>query len=216
MFGRREPTAGTPDSSAALTPSMLSSAAMATAPGSQSEGNSWFGFLKKRDFESCMKPELSVLYRVAKRMGCSDAESEDLVQITLIKAFQAWDRFDGRHVRSWLIRILRNERLMQVRTARDLMSLDTPEADEVAEEDFWPRLEGKLTAELLMEAIAQLPELYRITIHLCDVEQMSYEEAAEAMDIPVGTVRSRLFRARSLVRAAMAAHMISPNGEVEE
>ena len=67
-----------------------------------------------------------------------------------------------------------------------------------------------------MEVIAQLPELYRITIHLCDVEQMSYEEAAEAMDIPVGTVRSRLFRARSLVRAAMAAHMISPNGEVEE
>ena len=162
-----------------------------------------------------MKPELAVLFRVAKRMGCSDAESEDLVQITLIKAFQAWDRFDGRHVRSWLIRILRNERLMQVRTARDVLSLDTPEADEVAEEDFWPRLEGRLTAELLMEAIENLPELYRLTIQLCDVEQMSYEEAAEAMDIPIGTVRSRLFRARSLVRSAMADHMSSPNGEVE-
>lgn len=60
-----------------------------------------------------------------------------------------------------------------------------------------------MQADKLMEELAELPEIYRVTIHLCDVEQMTYEQAAESMDVPVGTVRSRLFRARAMLRARL-------------
>ena len=130
------------------------------------------------DFESTVKSELAVLYRVARRMGASPDESEDLVQITLIKAFQAWERFDGRHLRSWLIRILRNERLMMIRSDRNEQSLDEPYSAEVADEPFWNELSWKLQADRILEELEELPEIYKMAIHLCDVEQMSYDEAA--------------------------------------
>lgn len=84
----------------------------------------WFS--RPRDFEKSVQPELAVLYRVARRLGGNAEQAEDLVQTTLIKAYQAWERFDGRHLRSWLIRILRNEFLMNVRSARPELSLANP------------------------------------------------------------------------------------------
>lgn len=162
-------------------------------------------FARPRDFETSVRDELPVLYRVARRMGCTPEESEDLVQTALIKAYQAWTRFDGRHLRSWLVRILRNERLMALRGAKPTASLDENEAAEVADEPFWNQLAWKLEADRLLEELDRLPDIYRDTVQLCDVEQMSYEEAAEAMDVPVGTVRSRLFRARALLRDRVGA-----------
>lgn len=158
----------------------------------------WFS--RPRDFEKSVQPELAVLYRVARRLGGNAEQAEDLVQTTLIKAYQAWERFDGRHLRSWLIRILRNEFLMNVRSARPELSLDEPEAPEVSQDPFWSDLAWKIQADQLLEELEKLPETYRVVIQLCDVEQLSYEEAAEAMDCPVGTIRSRLFRARALLR----------------
>ncbi len=160
-------------------------------------------FSRPRNFETSVRDELPVLYRVARRMGCSAEEAEDVVQTTLVKAFQAWNSFDGRHLRSWLVRILRNERLMALRGAKPTTSLDEPEAEEVAEPPFWDRLSWKLEADRLIEELDQLPDIFRDTIQLCDVEQMSYEEAAHAMDVPVGTVRSRLFRARTMLRSRL-------------
>lgn len=157
-------------------------------------------FKRTGDFERSVKPELPVLYRVARRMGCSAEEAEDVVQTTIVKAYQAWERFDGRHLRSWLIRILRNERLMNLRHERDDLSLDETDAYEAPEEPFWDELSWKMQADRVMEELCQLPEIYRLTLHLCDVEQMTYEQAAESMDIPIGTVRSRLFRARAMLR----------------
>ena len=162
-------------------------------------------FARPRDFETSVRDELPVLYRVARRMGCTPEEAEDVVQTALIKAFQAWNRFDGRHLRSWLVRILRNERLMSLRGSKPTASLDEPEAGEVAEEPFWNQLAWKLEADRLLEELDRLPDIYRDTIQLCDVEQMSYEEAAEAMEVPVGTVRSRLFRARALLRERLGS-----------
>ena len=158
----------------------------------------WFS--RPRDFEKAVEPELSVLYRVARRMGGTAEQAEDLVQITIVKAFQAWNRFDGRHLRSWLIRILRNEFLMSVRSAKVETSLDEPDTPEVPQQAFWADLAWKLQADKLMEELDQLPGSYRMVIQLCDVEQLSYEEAAQAMDCPVGTIRSRLFRARAMLR----------------
>ena len=159
---------------------------------------------KKGDFESSVKNELPVLYRVARRMGCNQDEAEDTVQSALIKAYQAWERFDGRHLRSWLIRILRNERLMQLRSEKPHSSLDEPGAVEAAEEPFWEEVSWRMEADRILDELENLPEVYKMAIQLCDVEQLTYEEAATAMDVPIGTVRSRLFRARAMLRKRLA------------
>ena len=164
-----------------------------------------FHFGGKDRFEKLVKPELKVLYRVARRMGAGADEAEDLVQTTLVKAYQAFDRFDGRYLRSWLIRILRNEKLMNVRSQPVESSLQEPDAPEPADEGFWEEVSWRLEAGRILEELEALPEPFRMTIQLCDVEQMSYEEAAQALDVPIGTVRSRLFRARALLR-----HRLTP------
>lgn len=161
----------------------------------------WFG--KTRDFERSVRPELPTLYRVARRMGCSQEQAEDVVQMCLIKAYQAWDRFDGRHLRSWLIRIMRNEWLMTLRSVRPETSLDEPDGIELADEPFWDELCWRMQANRILEELENLPEIYKMAVHLCDVEQMTYEEAADAMDVPIGTVRSRLFRARAMLRSRL-------------
>lgn len=161
-------------------------------------------FFRPRDFERAVRPELAVLYRVARRMGCTQDQAEDLVQTTLLKAFQAWDKFDGRHLRSWLIRILRNEFLMVLRSSRSELSLDEPDAPEVQQAPFWGALSDKIDADEILAALTELPDIYRLAVQLCDVEQMSYEEVAQALDCPIGTVRSRLFRARALLRTRLA------------
>jgi RNA polymerase sigma-70 factor (ECF subfamily) len=158
-----------------------------------------------RDFEREVSPELPVLYRVAKRLGCGKEEAEDLVQTCLIKAYKAWDRFDGSHLRSWLIKILRNERLMVIRSQKETISIDEHEEIELTQESFWGKLEGQLEAERILKAMEQLSPSARLTIHLCDVEELTYEEAAELMDVPVGTVRSRLSRARHTLREILVA-----------
>jgi len=161
-------------------------------------------FSRPRNFEKAVQPELAVLYRVARRMGCSQDQSEDLVQTTLLKAYQAWEKFDGRHLRSWLIRILRNEHLMVLRSGRHEVSLDEPDAPEVQQAPFWCALSDKIEADEIIAALTELPDIYRMAVQLCDVEQMSYEEAAQALECPIGTVRSRLFRARALLRTRLA------------
>lgn len=157
-------------------------------------------FGRPKSFEGQVKPELPVLYRVARRMGATTEEAEDLVQTTLIKAYQAWERFDGRHLRSWLIRILRNERLMLLRSAKETSSLEDEMANEPADASLWEEVSWRLEAGRILQEMENLPEPYRLAIQLCDVEQMTYEEAAEALDIPIGTVRSRLFRGRTMLR----------------
>ncbi|MCW5936233.1 MAG: sigma-70 family RNA polymerase sigma factor [Fimbriimonadaceae bacterium] len=147
-----------------------------------------------------MSSELKVLYRVARRLGASAEEAEDLVQVTLVKAYQNWQRFDGRYIRSWLIRILRNERLATLRAVNLEVEWDDASENRAVEQPFWSGIETKLEAERIVAELETLPEIYRLAVQLCDVEQMSYEEAAIAMDVPIGTVRSRLFRARTELR----------------
>ncbi|GIK31250.1 MAG: sigma-70 family RNA polymerase sigma factor [Armatimonadetes bacterium] len=161
-------------------------------------------FLRPRDFEKAVEPELSVLFRVARRMGATFEEAEDLVQTTLLKAYQQWERFDGRFLRSWLIRILRNERLMNLRSARPVDNIDDIELVEEPDSTFWSVIADRLDADEILRAIETLPEPYRLAVHFCDVEDMTYEEASEAMEVPIGTVRSRLFRGRKLIQRQLA------------
>lgn len=143
---------------------------------------------------------MPVLYRVARRLGSSPEEAEDLVQAAVFKAFRKWHQFDGRYMRSWLVRILRNERLALLRVFKPEFDQDGLTEDTLVEDTFWSSVETKLEADRIIQEMDKLSEPYRLAIQLCDVEQMTYEEAAEALDIPIGTVRSRLFRARVELR----------------
>lgn len=155
---------------------------------------------KPREFERAVAGELPVLYRVARRLGASPEESEDLVQSTVFKAYRSWHQFDGRYLRSWLVRILRNEWLAGIRSNKPEVDWDEMTEDCVVEDSFWATVETNVQAEIILKELDNLTESFRMTIQLCDVEQMSYEEAATALDVPIGTVRSRLFRARVELR----------------
>ncbi len=157
---------------------------------------------RQPDFETSVRDEIPVLYRVARRLVRSPEEAEDLVQQTLLKAFAAWKRFDGQHLRSWLIRILRNENLMKIRSEGTTTLVELND-DAGVRESFWNEVVWRDQADRILTELDTLPEEFRMTVQLCDIEQMSYEDAARAMDVPLGTIRSRLFRGRAQLRVRL-------------
>jgi len=164
-----------------------------------------------RDFESQVRAELPTLFRVAKRLARSSEEAEDLVGQTLLSAFKASRTFDGQYFRSWLIRILRNEfnSLLRKEGSRPTLAFEEPEG---VVEPFWDEVAWKVDAEAILREMDRLSEEHRLIIQLCDVEELSYEEAAAALEIPLGTVRSRLFRARAKLRESLAGQITVEGG----
>jgi len=153
-----------------------------------------------RDFEHRVAPLTPMLHRVARRLTQREEDAEDLVQQTLIRAYRAWARFDGEFLRSWLIAILRNEHRNHQRTrARQPAEVELND-DEPTADLFWNEALWRMEADRLLVELKNLPEAYRIAIQLCDVEEFSYAEAAQALDLPVGTIRSRLNRGRIMLR----------------
>jgi len=164
-------------------------------------------FGRKPRFEKVIRQELPMLYRVSRRFSPNSDDAEDMVQQTLIKAFRKWDQFDGRHLRAWLVRILRNEVLMARRAAGPEVSLDLVGEAEFVEPPFWSEVLWRERQDQIMESLDSLPEIHRMLIQLCDVEGLTYEEAAQALDVPIGTVRSRLFRARAALRERLRPNL---------
>jgi RNA polymerase sigma-70 factor, ECF subfamily len=165
-------------------------------------------------FERLANAELDLLYRVARRLTRNDTDAEDVVSQALLKAARAWKTFDGRHPRSWLIKILKNEYLGNLRTGK-LMTTSLDDAEEpCSEASVWRDLDARALGDEVIEQLDHLPEEYRLAVSLCDVEGLSYSEAAEALDVPVGTVRSRLFRGRRALRDKLAAYHEPESGEV--
>lgn len=162
------------------------------------------GFGKRRDFESVVRAELPFLYRVARRMAGESDDAGDLVQSTLIRAHSAWDRFDGRKLRPWLLKILYHENLARFRRSPNL-PLPDDETTDLHADDLWTSILNRDQAARIMRNMDRLQDHYRIVVQLCDVEEMSYEEVATALEIPIGTVRSRLFRGRDRLRTLVLA-----------
>ncbi|MFV0257718.1 MAG: sigma-70 family RNA polymerase sigma factor [Acidimicrobiales bacterium] len=156
-------------------------------------------------FEQYVRPELDLLYRTAWSLTRSEADAQDLVQDTLLRAYRAIDRFDGRYPRAWLLTIMRNANINRVRKKRPDL-LDDPDAAFERSAQFANHddpeslvMDDTFDAEV-EESFQQLPENFRAVVELVDLDGLSYAEAATALDIPIGTVMSRLHRARKRIR----------------
>lgn len=150
-------------------------------------------------------PEMDVLYRTAWSLTRSEAEAQDLVQDTLLRAYRAIDRFDGRYPRAWLLTIMRNANINRARKKKPDL-LDDPDATferstMFAETDDPESvvMEGEFDATV-EQGFRQLPDKFREVIELVDLNGLSYQETADFLSVPVGTIMSRLHRARKRIR----------------
>jgi RNA polymerase sigma-70 factor (ECF subfamily) len=163
-------------------------------------------------FEAEALASLDSLYRTALRLTRVPADAEDLVQETYLKAFRAADRFEpGTNLRAWLFTILHNTARNRARDkARDTVSIDSETVEQAADAPVvGSRAAGVDTPESLLmrdtltpelqAALDALPEAFRQAVWLRDVEEFSYAEIAGMLNIPVGTVMSRISRGRHLL-----------------
>ncbi len=155
-----------------------------------------------RMFEDLAMPLFDSLYNFAHWLTQNRDEAEDLVQETYAKALKGFSSFQlGTNFRAWMFRILRNAFLTSRTGLKATMTvpLDTDEGGpELAVENETPEtiLLDRSSQELVRGAMDQLPVNYREVLLLCEVEEMSYQEISETLSIPMGTVMSRLSRAR--------------------
>ncbi|HUQ17482.1 MAG TPA: sigma-70 family RNA polymerase sigma factor [Candidatus Saccharimonadales bacterium] len=165
-------------------------------------------------FEADALSYLDALYRTGLRMTRSEADAEDLVQETYIRAFRFRDQFTpGTNLKAWLFRILTNTFINQYR--RKAVRPQSTELDDVDESILYRRMRDVAPASEspdpeaiivdntvsgeVKQALEELPEKFRTTV-LLDVEGFSYKEIAETLDIPIGTVMSRLHRGRKFLQ----------------
>jgi len=159
--------------------------------------------LKGAPFETLLELEIPVLYRVACRMTKDATTAEDVVGLTVLKALENRSQWSGRFLRSWLIQILRRTYLTELNRPCNRTHANLGDVD-ATQPDLWPTLGASLLSQQLTTALDQLPEEFRMAVVLCDMEELSYEDAARALAVPVGTVRSRLFRGRRILRERTA------------
>jgi RNA polymerase sigma-70 factor (ECF subfamily) len=156
------------------------------------------------------------VYRVARRLVGSREEAEDLVQDTYARAFRSWQQFTpGTNLRAWLLRILTNlniDRGRRLQRSPDVQPLEEGDyflynklestiGEENPEEE---RVIERLSQNAVVEALAEVPHDFRDVLVLVDIGEFSYAEAAQILDIPIGTVMSRLHRGRRVLKANLA------------
>jgi len=164
------------------------------------------GLSRRADFEAAVLPHLEALLRLARSlMRGHRADAEDLVQDAVLRAFEAFPHFQpGTNLRAWLFRILRNTYVDWLRKRGRQAELNDLEAEvpesSSAVEEFRAQAAHERAEADLEAALARLPAELRMALLLVDGEGMRYDEVAEVMGCPVGTVRSRLHRGRGLLR----------------
>jgi RNA polymerase sigma-70 factor (ECF subfamily) len=159
------------------------------------------------------------LYRIALRLSGSSQTAEELVQETYLRALRSWRSYrPGTNLAAWLATILRNIYLDEAR--RRSRRPATEPLDDESEYFLYDQLSGgrvegpqealmsKLTNDAILESLEDVPENFREVVVLVDIGEFSYQEAADILDVPIGTVMSRLHRARRMLKRALAAHAI--------
>lgn len=155
-------------------------------------------------FEALVLPHLDAAYNLARWMARNSSDAEDVAQEAMLRAFRFFDTFRGDDARVWLLTIVRNTYLTWIR--REVPRQNSAEFDEGMHTDLessvTPEFEvlRQATAEHVRRAIESLPPEYREVVLMREIEQLSYKEIAAVTKSPLGTVMSRLSRARSMLR----------------
>lgn len=168
---------------------------------------------RRARFDAEAVVHLRIVYNAALRLTRDPERARDLTQESMLRAFRAFDTYQpGTNARAWLLKVVYSVFVNQYHRERRTPATESIEALEMQHgfepvapatpsPDPW-QPEG-WTEPVVREALDRLPDDFRTAVLLVDVEELSYEEAATVMDCPVGTVRSRLFRARRLLAAAL-------------
>jgi RNA polymerase sigma-70 factor (ECF subfamily) len=166
-------------------------------------------------FAEMAMPLFDSLFNFAQWLTRNREEAEDLVQETYVKALKGFGSFQpGTNFRAWMFRILRNTFLTSrtgLAAQKTVYIEEESESDELASASILETPETilieRLNEEVLRDAIDQLTPPLKEVILLCEVEEMSYQEMSDTLSVPVGTVMSRLFRARQAIRKSVAKHV---------
>lgn len=161
------------------------------------------------EFRTLAMAELDSVHRVARSLAPSATDADDLVQETYLRAIRGWQGFDLRAhgIRPWLLRILHNTHINRaVSRSRERKHFQDQEMDALASpapamtmEVDWSQMDGQLTA-----ALQALPEQLRAALVMWALEDLTYREIAEVLEVPIGTVMSRLHRARNQLQQALS------------
>jgi RNA polymerase sigma-70 factor (ECF subfamily) len=158
------------------------------------------------------------VYRVARHLVGSREEAEDLMQEAYARAFRSWRQFQpGTNLRAWLLRILTN---LNIDRGRKLQR--TPDVQPLEEGDYFlynrleqdgdsdeERVVERLSQDNVVEALSKVPHDFRDAVVLVDIGDFSYQDAAQILDVPIGTVMSRLHRGRRILKAQLAEEAVS-------
>ena len=176
--------------------------------------------LKDSIFEREFIPQIDALYNFAYHLTYNDEDANDLVQETYLKAYRFIDKYiEGTNAKAWLFKILKNAFINQYRrktkqpTKVDFEDIISYQDRDDAAGNSYPDLrqeifQGMMGDEITI-AINSLPVDFRTVILLCDVEGFTYEEISKIVDIPIGTVRSRLHRARNMLKEQLRSYAAS-------
>lgn len=171
------------------------------------------GSSSKAKFQSQVEPWLDALYAAGLRLTRNERDAEDLVQDAVMRAYRFYDSFEqGTNFRAWLFKILTNTFINQYRRSVKERALDQGSEREAVQAQFFSfdatdqasnpeeYLLQRVMSEDVLQAIDALPIDFRMVVILADLQEFSYREIAEILDVPVGTVMSRLFRGRKALQ----------------
>ena len=159
------------------------------------------------------------VYRVARHLAGSREEAEDLMQEAYARAFRSWRSFQpGTNLRAWLLRILTNLNIDRGRRLQRTPDMQPLEANDYylvdkLEENGGPitdeeRVDERLSQDSIVHALSAVPHDFRDVVVLVDIGDFSYQDAAQILDIPIGTVMSRLHRGRRILKAQLAEEAV--------
>lgn len=170
----------------------------------------------KRDsreaFERQAEKVFPSVFGTALRLTRSREEAEDLAQEAVVRAYEAFERFDGSNFKAWMLRIVTNLYINKYRQRQRGPQLSSLDEEGMVEP---MGLEGEIPDRVLFdeavgaeieEALAKVPEDFRLAVLLSDIEGLSYQEIADATGVPIGTVRSRLARGRAILRRHLTSY----------
>jgi len=169
---------------------------------------------RHKEFEAEALPHMDILYSFALRTAGNEDDAKDLLQETYLKAYRFWDGYEkGTNIRAWLFRIMKNSYINRYRKeTREPNTVDYSDvenfydsirAESTDTNDLQEKIFGGLLGDQVTKALEGLPEDFRTVVILCDIEGLTYEEIAEFIDRPIGTVRSRLHRGRKLLQTEL-------------